>query len=91
MRRFVPIGDLSRCSNVPHHRLTPHFATKRTLVPYLSPTLRRLNRDQALPGAFHLFDHLVGAGKQGYRWLEPKRLSRLEVDDQFELGGCLNR
>src|SRR5262245_37336022 len=32
------------------------------------------------------FDHLVGAGEELRRNLNSKRLSRLEVDDQIELG-----
>jgi hypothetical protein len=32
------------------------------------------------------FDHLVGAGEQLVRHVEAKRLGRLEVDDQLELG-----
>src|SRR6185369_15937668 len=38
-----------------------------------------------------LFDHLIGASEQRWRHSEADRLSGLEVDDQFEFGGLLNR
>src|SRR5690348_13221696 len=37
------------------------------------------------------FDYLVGACKQGGWHFEAERLGNLEVDDQFELGGLLDR
>ena len=37
------------------------------------------------------FDHLVGELLELQRNLEAERLGGLEVDDQFELGGLLDR
>jgi hypothetical protein len=37
------------------------------------------------------FDHLVGALLHEKRHLQPKRLGRLKVDNQFVLGRRLNR
>ena len=38
-----------------------------------------------------LFDHLVGAGEQRSWNVDAKRLSRLQVDDELELGRQLDR
>ena len=38
-----------------------------------------------------LFDHLVGAIKQGRRHGKPERLGGLQVNHQFEFGGGLHR
>jgi hypothetical protein len=37
-----------------------------------------------------LFDHLVGAGKEGRRHSQPERLRGLDVDDKLELRRELN-
>src|SRR5262245_45526352 len=37
-----------------------------------------------------LLDHLIGAGKQGRRYAQTKRVRRLHIDHQFELGGLLD-
>src|SRR5437762_3273429 len=42
------------------------------------------------PGS-QLLDHLVGAGDQHGRHLEAKRLGGLEIDDELEAGGLLDR
>jgi hypothetical protein len=36
-------------------------------------------------------DHLVGAGEQRRWHLDPKRLRRLQIDDQLEFGGPQDR
>jgi hypothetical protein len=48
-------------------------------------------------GKFHFeppftsFDHLVGATEQRQRDREAERPGRLEIDDQLDLGGLLDR
>src|SRR5262245_43973612 len=37
-----------------------------------------------------LLDHLIGSCQERWRDRDPKRLRRLEVDDQLELGGLLD-
>jgi hypothetical protein len=39
----------------------------------------------------HLFDHLIGAGKQRQRHREAERLGGFEVDYHFERGWLLHR
>jgi hypothetical protein len=53
----------------------------------LVPKAAVSNRSRAAP----LFDHPVGAGEQRRRDVEAERLGGLEVDDQLQLGGELNR
>jgi hypothetical protein len=38
-----------------------------------------------------LFDHLVSSREQVIRWIDAKRLGRLEVDDKLKLGRILDR
>ena len=37
------------------------------------------------------FDHLVGAGEQHGRYLEPERLCGIAIDEQLDLGDLLHR
>jgi len=48
-------------------------------------------RRAVVPTPDQLLDHLVSGHKQGLRLGEAERLGGLEVDDQVELGGLLNR
>jgi hypothetical protein len=48
-------------------------------------------RTRAVQQTSTLFDHLVGAGEQRQRHGEAERPGGLEVDDQLDLGGLLNR
>ena len=53
--------------------------------------LKKLSANGANNGSGPLLDHLVGTGKQR-RWNdEAESFRRIEVDDQFELGGQQDR
>jgi hypothetical protein len=41
--------------------------------------------------AFGLFDHLVGAAEKRQRHGKPERLGSLEIDDQLDFRGLLDR
>jgi hypothetical protein len=45
----------------------------------------------ALPGAFHLFDHLVGAAEQSDRESKAKRLGSFEIDRELGPRGLPGR
>jgi hypothetical protein len=64
------------------------FQAARYALP--GPDLHRLIAP-ALPGAFHLFDHLVGGREQRLRHGEAERPGRLGVDDKLELGRLHDR
>src|SRR6202047_452309 len=55
----------------------------------LRPDLHRLDRTSLRLA--HLFDHLVGAQKEGLRNVEAERFGGRQVDDQLELGRLLDR
>src|SRR5947209_20397619 len=87
------MSDLSRLNPTPHaiavyasQPLSP-VATQHSLpsgrYPLLGPDLHRLDRTSLRLA--HLFDHLVGAGKQHGRHIEAERLGRDQIDDEFEL------
>src|SRR5260221_3734866 len=50
-------------------------------------TPTQMMRARAIP----LFDHLVGAAEQRDRNGDAERLGGLEIDDEFHLGGLLDR
>ena len=45
----------------------------------------------AIAAKSKLFDHLVGAGEERGQQREAKRRCRLEIDDEREFGGLLDR
>src|ERR1700758_740172 len=55
----------------------------------LGPDLHRLDRTSLRPA--HLFDHLVRAGEQRGRYIEPERLCRLSINYQLEICGLHHR
>jgi hypothetical protein len=48
-------------------------------------------RDSCTATRARLFDHLVGASKQGWRHGDTERLRGLQVNDQFKFNWLLNR
>jgi len=77
-RRFVPLGDLSRCSK--------YWRKSALAAAYSGP-----RAIAAHCFGRHLLDNLVGARKEGGRYVQSERLGGREVDDQLELGRELRR
>jgi hypothetical protein len=86
--------SLSSGDEVPHI-----FTRKSRLQPseFLNPSAKRLLQHN-LPQAavsyrsnYSLFDHLVGAAGQRQRDGDAERLGGLEIEDQFNLCGLLDR
>src|SRR3974390_3302920 len=93
------MSDLSWLNPTPHtiavyasQPLSP-VATQHSLpsgrYSLLAPDLHRLDRTSFVLA--HLFDHIVGTGEQRGREREAEPPGGLEVDDQFDLCGLLNR
>src|SRR5215467_4431330 len=93
------MSDLSWLNPTPHaiavyasRPLSP-VATQHSLpsgrYPLLGPDFHRLDRTSLRLA--HSLDHLLGAGKQRRRHSDAERPGSLEIDDQLDLGGLLNR
>jgi len=76
--RVVPLGDLSRCSK--------YWGKSALAAAYSGP-----RAIAAHCFGRHLLDNLVGARKEGGRYVQSERLGGREVDDQLELGRELRR
>src|SRR5262245_57109834 len=72
----------------PHVRLPPkvsiHWARDSGDAPFRLPLRETHAPQQTACTDYALFDHLVGAGEQGWRHGKAKRLRRLEIDCQPE-------
>src|SRR6266567_4772835 len=93
------MSDLSWLNPTPHtiavyasSPLSP-AATQHSLpsgrYPLLGPDFHRLDRTSLRLA--HSLDHLVGAAEQRRRHGDAKRLSGLEIEDQFDFRGLLHR
>src|SRR5262245_55538266 len=69
-----------------------HFAdSSRTSPEDREVPLAAVSRCSKIRMQDDLFDHLVGAGEKRDWHGDPKRLGSFDVDDQFDLGGLLDR
>ena len=71
-----------RCSFESGHKQDDHALTLRAI----SGSMHRKKMYRV-----SLFDHLVGAGDQGRRKVDAERLRRLEIDEELEVRGQLER
>jgi hypothetical protein len=76
------------CSALPPPHAT--LASRRLARPYLGRTCTGWIAP-ALPGAFHSFDHLVGATEEREREGDAEGFGRLEVDKQLDFRDLLDR
>src|SRR5439155_26479651 len=67
---------------------TQHSLPSRR-YPLLGPDFHRLDRTSLRLA--HSFNHLVGAREQRRRNVKPDRLGRLQVNNELEFGGQLDR
>src|SRR5262245_46586215 len=90
-RGSIPHPMQSLCTLRNHCRQWPRNTRYQAdATPYLAWTCTGWLAP-ALPGAFHLLDHLVDAHQQRQRQLNAERLGSLEIDNQLELGRVLHR
>src|SRR5205823_5565390 len=88
-RGSIPHPMQSLCTLRDHCRQWPRNTRYQAgATPYLDRTFHRLDRTSLRLA--HSFDHLVGECEQPIRHIQAKRLRRLEVDHQFELGRLLD-
>ena len=89
LQQNLPRGDLSRSNNVPRRRLVT-IVSRGLARPYPSRTCTAWIAP-VFPGAFHLFDNLVGKGEECRGKFNTEQLRRFEIKDELEVGGLLHR
>src|SRR5437773_1060786 len=93
------MSDLSWLNPTPHaiavyasRPLSP-VATQHSLpsgrYSLLGPDFHRLDRTSLRLA--HSFDHLVGAGEEGFGYRQSERLGSRKINDEIELRGLLDR
>src|SRR5438552_2674161 len=74
----------SKSAGLTFNHPLPVYPDKRTSEPVLGMSQRCHKQPHAPQETGYLFDHLVGAGEERLGNIQTERLSRLQIDDQFE-------